>query len=258
VFHGAGAAMKVQSPLGAITKMRTGIQGFDEITNGGLPRGRSTLVVGGPGCGKTVFALQALVNGARLAKEASVFVAFEESTTQIVANAATFGWDLQALQKNRLFFLDARLAPDVVRAGEFDLDGMLAMIEAKAKEIDAKRVVFDGIDVLLGLPDNPVEEPITLTHEGLQLTNRGPTELKYDVTDERAFRRAFRGSKTEMEARSSELAVLALATGSASDLVRTDRAVLRKMRHADAEIRSTERSANGVSRPKRGRGDRTA
>jgi circadian clock protein KaiC len=74
--------------------MLTGIQGFEEITDGGLPRERTTLVMGGPGCGKTVFALQALVNGAQQAHEAGVFVAFEESTSQIVANAATFGWDL--------------------------------------------------------------------------------------------------------------------------------------------------------------------
>ena len=72
-------------------KAQTGIQGFDDITEGGLPRGRATLVMGGPGCGKTVFALQALVNGATRANEAGVFVAFEESAHNVVANAATFG-----------------------------------------------------------------------------------------------------------------------------------------------------------------------
>ena len=89
--------MSATSPQVSIGKVPTGIQGFDEITDGGLPRGRTTLVMGGPGCGKTVFALQSLVNGARSAKEAGIFVAFEESTRQIVANAATFGWDLPAL-----------------------------------------------------------------------------------------------------------------------------------------------------------------
>ena len=63
-----------------LTKVLTGIKGFDEITDGGLPGGRTTLLMGGPGCGKTVFALQTLVNGARLQGEASIFVAFEEST----------------------------------------------------------------------------------------------------------------------------------------------------------------------------------
>ena len=73
--------MQIESPHPSVTKALTGIQGFDEITNGGLPSGRTTLVMGGPGCGKTVFALQALVNGARRNKEAGLFVAFEESTT---------------------------------------------------------------------------------------------------------------------------------------------------------------------------------
>jgi circadian clock protein KaiC len=242
-----------------MTKAVTGIQGFDEITDGGVPRGRTTLVMGGPGCGKTVFALQSLVNGARLRKESSIFVAFEESTQQIVVNAATFGWDLPALARKKLFFLDARLSPEVVKSGEFDLIGMLNVLEAKAKEIHATRIVFDGIDVLLNLLDDPAAErrelyrirdwlmrteltgmitqktggneadhryaflqfmvdcvvilkhqvldgsafrnlrvmkyrgsgftgdefPISLTAEGMQLTNRGPKELKYTVTNER-------------------------------------------------------------------------
>jgi circadian clock protein KaiC len=249
--------MKIHSPHAKVTKVLTGIRGFDEITDGGLPRGRTTLVMGGPGCGKTVFALQSLVNGAHGIKEAGIFVAFEESTRQIVANAATFGWDLPALARKKLFFLDARLAPDVVKAGEFDLVGMLEILQAKAEEIRATLIVFDGIDVLLSLLDDPVAErreiyrirdwlaktgltgiitqkvgdvdhrygflqfmvdcvvvlrhqvvdgsafrhlrvvkyrgsgfwgdefPISLTTEGLQLTNRGPAELQYEVTDER-------------------------------------------------------------------------
>jgi circadian clock protein KaiC len=251
--------MKMNSPHAKMTKVLTGIQGFDEITDGGLPRGRTTLVMGGPGCGKTVFALQSLVNGARVHKHASIFVAFEESTHQIVANAATFGWDLPALARKKLFFLDARLSPEVVKSGEFDLIGMLTVLHAKAKEIHATCIVFDGIDVLLGLLDDPAAErrelyrirdwlvqtgltgmitqktggneadhrygflqfmvdcvvvlrhqvqdgsafrnlrvmkyrgsgfsgdefPISLTGEGMQLTNRGPRELKYPVTNER-------------------------------------------------------------------------
>jgi circadian clock protein KaiC len=150
--------METQSPHASVTKMPTGIEGFDEITGGGLPRGRTTLVVGGPGCGKTVFALQSMVNGAHRSKEAGLFVAFEESTRQIIANAATFGWDLPALERRKLFFLDARLSPEVVKAGEFDLIGLLTVLSAKAQRIHAKRVVFDGIDVLLSLLDDPVAE----------------------------------------------------------------------------------------------------
>jgi circadian clock protein KaiC len=73
--------MKINSPHAVVTKVPTGILGFDEITDGGLPRGRTTLVMGGPGCGKTVFALQALVMGAQNRLEAGIFVAFEESTS---------------------------------------------------------------------------------------------------------------------------------------------------------------------------------
>jgi circadian clock protein KaiC len=150
--------MENQLSHAPIAKMRTGIEGFDEITSGGLPRGGTSLVMGGPGCGKTVFALQSLVNGINRPKEAGLFVAFEESPTQIIANAATFGWDLAGSAKKRLHFLDARLSPEVVKAGDFDLAGMLTILQMKAEQSGAKLVVFDGIDVLLGLLDDPVAE----------------------------------------------------------------------------------------------------
>ncbi len=151
--------MKSNASHAVVTKLPTGIGGFDEITDGGIPRHRTTLVTGGPGSGKTVFALQSLVYGASGKGEAGMFVAFEESTAQIVANAGTFGWDINALRrKKKLFFLDARLAPETVRAGEFDLTGMLGILEAKASEIGAKQIVFDGIDVLLSLLDDPALE----------------------------------------------------------------------------------------------------
>ena len=245
-------------PESTVTKMPTGIQGFDEISIGGLPRGRTSLVTGSAGSGKTVFALQTLVNGARQMDEAGIFVAFEENTRHVVANAASFGWDLTELEKDKLFFLDARLSPDVVQAGDFDLAGMLSLLEVKAKAINARRVVFDGIDVLLSLLNDPAKErreiyrirdwlevtgltgiitqkvrtdeddrygflqfmvdcvvvlrhevvdgsafrhlrvmkyrgsgffgdefPISLSPQGLQLTNRGPSELTYAVSDER-------------------------------------------------------------------------
>jgi circadian clock protein KaiC len=143
---------------GPIRKAPTGIEGFDEITAGGLPTGRTTLIVGGPGAGKTVFALQCLVSAARQLREPGIFVAFEESSRQIVANAATFGWDLPALEKERLFFLDARLSPSTVQSGDFDISGILAALGAKAREMNAQRIVFDGIDVLLTLLDDPTKE----------------------------------------------------------------------------------------------------
>ena len=141
-----------------IRKSPSGIAGFDDIARGGLPAGRTTLVVGGPGAGKTVFALQSLVHAASTQGEPGIFVAFEENSRQIVANAATFGWDLPALEKQKLFFLDARLAPSTVQAGDFDISGILAGLAAKAKGMGARRIFFDGIDVLLTLLDDPSKE----------------------------------------------------------------------------------------------------
>jgi len=136
----------------------TGITGFDEITYGGLPRGRTTLIRGGPGCGKTVFALQSLINGARDRGEPGILVAFEEDATQIVANAATLGWDIPGLAARQLFFLDASLSPERMMGGKFDLARLLGVLGAITEEAGAKFVVFDGIDVLLRLLDDPVAE----------------------------------------------------------------------------------------------------
>jgi circadian clock protein KaiC len=130
-------------------KVRTGVAGLDEILHGGLPAGHNTVLVGGPGSGKTVLALQTLVHGARH-NEPGIFVAFEENARQIVKNAGSFGWDLVALERKHLFFLDARVSPYDVPTGDFDLMGFLAQIEAKAHAMGAKRIVFDSIDVLLG------------------------------------------------------------------------------------------------------------
>ena len=101
-------AKKSVSPR-LLAKAATGILGFDEISRGGLPRNRTSLVMGGPGTGKTVFALQTLVNAAQERKQPGIFVAFEEGPDEIRANAATFGWGLPALAQSAVFFLDARL-----------------------------------------------------------------------------------------------------------------------------------------------------
>lgn len=135
-------------------KSATGIVGFDEVTGGGLPRGRTTLLLGGPGSGKTIFALEFLVHGALHCKEPGIFVAFEEVSKRIVANASSFGWKLSELQKRRLFFLDAQPVSGLVQSGDFDLSGMLAALEAKIHSMKAQRIVFDALDVMLALlPD---------------------------------------------------------------------------------------------------------
>jgi circadian clock protein KaiC len=137
------------------TKAPTGIVGFDEITGGGLPLGRTTLLLGGPGSGKTIFALQFLVHGAQACDEAGIFVAFEETPERIMSNFESFGWDLAKLQPKQLFFIDAQPSPDLIHSGNFDLGGMLAVLEAQAKETGAKRIVFDALDIMLALLPDP-------------------------------------------------------------------------------------------------------
>jgi circadian clock protein KaiC len=138
----------------ARTKARTGIAGLDEITGGGLPRGRTTLLAGGPGSGKTIFALQFLAHGAQACREPGIFVAFEEASDRIVMNCESFGWKLADMRQREIFFLDAQPEFDMVQSGGFDLSGMLAVLAARAKEMGARRVVFDALDVVLALlPD---------------------------------------------------------------------------------------------------------
>jgi circadian clock protein KaiC len=142
------------STVAALRKSPSGVLGFDEITGGGLPRGRTTLLAGGPGCGKTIFALQFLVNGARDFAEPGIFVAFEENSRRIVANAESFGWRLSQLRRKKLLFVDAQPNPDQVQAGDFDLCGMLAGLAHQAKQMKARRIVFDALDMVLSLlPD---------------------------------------------------------------------------------------------------------
>jgi circadian clock protein KaiC len=155
----------------ALEKAPTGIPGFDDITGGGLPRGRTTLVIGGPGAGKTIFALSCVANGARMYAEPGIFVAFEENARQLTVNAAPFGWDIPALARDRrLVLLDAQLSPSVVQAGDFDLGALLAVLAAQVEDSGARRIVFDGMDVLLTLLNDPVAErrEVFRIHEWLQ------------------------------------------------------------------------------------------
>src|SRR6185436_6334446 len=136
------AAARGQGKAQQSRKLATGIAGFDAMSGGGLPRHRTSLLLGGPGAGKTVFALQCLVNGAR-GRAPGIFVAFEESPLQIIANASSFDWRLASLPAKQLFFFDAHLSPTLVKAGDFDLTAMLAILAAKKKEIGAEWIVFD-------------------------------------------------------------------------------------------------------------------
>ncbi len=136
-------------------KAASGISGFDGMTGGGLPLGRTTLLVGGPGSGKTIFTLQFLIHGARHCREPGIFVAFEESPRNIVANLVGFGWDVDSLMPKKLFFMDAHPSVEMVQVGDFDIGGMLASLGGQADKMGARRIAFDSLDIVLALlPDD--------------------------------------------------------------------------------------------------------
>lgn len=141
-----------------VSRAATRVEGLDEVLHGGIPRGRTTLVSGGPGCGKSVLGLEFLHHAA-CDGEPGVFVTFEERADSVRRNARGFGWDLEALeQDDKLFLLEARVDPETIVSGEFDLSGLLGIVGGKAESIGAKRIVIDAIDVLLRLFDDPARE----------------------------------------------------------------------------------------------------
>jgi circadian clock protein KaiC len=162
-----GKAENRQVPL---PKVSSGISGLDEILEGGFPEARTTLISGGPGSGKSVIGLEFLYRSA-LAGEPAIFVAFEERASEVKQNALTMGWNLDALeQAGKLFVLEAKVDPAMVLAGDFNLQGLLAIIAGKASAMGAKRIVIDAIDVLLRLFDDPVRErnEMYLLHDWLK------------------------------------------------------------------------------------------
>lgn len=143
----------------ALPKAYTGISGLDEITLGGLPAGRPTLICGGPGCGKTLFATTFLVNGAVLYGEPGVFMSFEESTTDLIHNVASLGYDLNALiAQNKIAIDFVRVErSEIEESGEYDLEGLFVRLGYAIKSIGAKRVVLDTLEVLFaGLGDTQI------------------------------------------------------------------------------------------------------
>lgn len=133
-----------------IQKIRTMIEGFDEITHGGLPMGRTTLVSGTSGTGKTLLAVQFLHNGIHDFDEAGVFVTFEEAPKDIIENAYSFGWDLQKLvEEGKLFILDASPDPEGQEVvGNFDLSALIERIHYAIKKYKAKRVSIDSVTAI--------------------------------------------------------------------------------------------------------------
>ena len=139
-------------------KAPTGIQGFDEITNGGLPQGRPTLVCGPAGSGKTLFAMEFLVRGVNEFNEPGVFVSFEETEEELKQNVSSLGFDLEDLVAREKLFMDyVSIEPgDVEETGEYDLDGLFIRLGDAIETVGAKRVVLDTLEALFaGLP-NPI------------------------------------------------------------------------------------------------------
>ena len=174
------------SPIqrGSLPKAATHISGLDEITGGGLPLGRTTLVTGTAGCGKTLFGMEFLVRGAIQQDEPGVFVSFEESTGDLDQNVRSLGFDLTDLVARNLLVLEHVYTErsEIEETGDFDLEGLFIRLGYAIDSIGAKRVVLDTIEVLFaGLP-NPMILRAELRRLFRWLTDKGVTSI---VTAER-------------------------------------------------------------------------
>ena len=141
----------------ALTKAPTGIQGLDEITGGGFPAGRPTLICGAPGCGKTMLAIEFLVRGATQFGEPGVFMMFEENAAELTANVRSIGFDLEQLVAQKMMLLDYVHIErsEIEETGAYDLEGLFIRLEHSIRSIGAKRVVLDTVEALFaGLPDH--------------------------------------------------------------------------------------------------------
>jgi circadian clock protein KaiC len=136
-----------------LAKSPSGISGLDDITHGGLPTGRPTLLCGGPGCGKTVLAMEFLVRGAREFDEPGLFVSFEETTEHLCQDFCSLGFDLEKLIENKMVkFVHVSLSRDeIVESGEFTLDGLMILLEQSIRAIGAKRLVLDTLEAVFAV-----------------------------------------------------------------------------------------------------------
>ncbi len=171
----------------AIVKRPTGIVGFDKVAYGGLPSGRTTMLAGTAGSGKTLFALQYLVEGVRKYGETGVLVTFEESPKALIANVASFGWNLQALiDEGKIAVVDASPEPGDRPLGtrDFVLMALMARIEHAAKKVNAQRIILDAVgSIFPQLSDaQSVRRELGRIAEGLRRL-----ELTALLTTERAF-----------------------------------------------------------------------
>ena len=146
-------------PLEGLRKDRTGIPGFDEITGGGLPGGRPTLVCGSAGAGKTLFAMEFLVRGATLYNEPGVFMSFEETDDELSKNVASLGFDVKQLAADKKLVLDHVFIErsEIEETGEYDLEALFLRLGHAIESIGAKRVVLDTLEALFSaLPNEAI------------------------------------------------------------------------------------------------------
>ena len=178
------AIKRTKQQLKLLPKSPTGIPGLDEITGGGLPKGRPTLICGAAGCGKTLFAMEFLVNGAIEYGEPGVFVAFEENAEELAQNVASLGFGLKDLIKKKKVILDHIQIErsEIAETGEYDLDGLFIRLGHAIDTIGAKRVVLDTIEVLFGALPNHTIVRAELQRLFRWLKNKGVTAI---ITAER-------------------------------------------------------------------------
>jgi len=177
-------APKPTSPAARLPKCPTGIQGLDEITGGGLPRGRPTLVCGGAGCGKTLLAVEFLVRGAVQFGEPGVFMAFEETEAELKANVASLGFDLAGLVRRQKIVIDYVHIErsEVEESGEYDLEGLFVRLNHAIDSIGAQRVVLDTLEALFASLPNEAILRAELRRLFRWLKNKGVTAV---ITAER-------------------------------------------------------------------------
>jgi len=177
-----GAVAPPRSP--GLSKVATGIAGLDEVTLGGLPRGRTTLVAGAAGAGKSLFGIEFLVRGARDLGEPGVLMSFEESRDELVENVSSMGYDVEQLERDGLLVVDAVRVDrtQFIETGGFDLEGLFLRLGAAVDQIGATRVTLDTIEVLFSALGNEAIIRAELSRLFRWLKDRGLTTV---VTGER-------------------------------------------------------------------------
>ena len=153
------ARKRISHSAPTLEKCPTGIAGLDDITEGGLPKGRPTLVCGGAGSGKTLLAMEFIVRGITEHDEPGVFMAFEETAEDLAKNVASLGFDVNGLiarKKVAIDYVHIERA-EIEETGEYDLEGLFVRLDSMIKQVRAKRVVLDSVEALFaGLPNEAI------------------------------------------------------------------------------------------------------